>query len=323
MRRIDYLHRIFLAYIFSKNSQLTFWHEVPEVNVSASTKELGQYYMTFAGKANYPGPFDRQGIPLLDYQGKVGTQYNPIAITQYALAHYNLAKSTGSKFHYDRFLGCAEWLIHNLVRTSQGTYLWPHNFDFEYFRPLIAPWFSGLAQGQGLSVLVRAVAETTDSKYHEAMEQVFQSLTLPMEKGGVLFKDNRGYAWIEEYLVDPPTHILNGFLWALWGVYDYYLLTGKAKAKELFEACTTTILEYLPRYNVGFWSLYELTPQPLKSVASPYYHRLHIIQLTIMHQLTGQSRFAQYAKKWESFSKNILFQAMALSYKIVFKIAYY
>ena len=323
MKKINYLGRILSSYLFSKNSKLTFWHEIPEVNYSASIKELGQYYMTFAGKANYQGLFDKQGIPLLDYHGKVGKQYNPIAIAQYALANYNLAISTGNKIYRHKFLSNADWLRDNLVETPQGTYLWPHNFDFEYFRPLNAPWFSGLAQGQGLSVLVRASAESTDPKYHQAMEQVFQSLTLLVERGGVLFQDDRGYVWIEEYLVDPPTHILNGFIWALWGVYDYYLFTKKAEAKELFEDCTATILEYLHRYNLGFWSLYELTPQPLKSIASPYYHRLHIAQLSIMHRLTGQPRFAQYAEKWERFSRNILFQAMALSYKIVFKIAYY
>lgn len=279
--------------------------------------------MTFAGKANYQGPFDEQGVPLLDYHGKVGKQYNPIAIAQYALAHYNLACSTGIKLHWDRFLGIGEWLLYNLVRTPQGTYLWPHHFDFEYFRPLKAPWFSGLAQGQGLAVLVRAAVETKDSKYQEAMEQVFQSLSLPLEKGGVLFKDSRDYVWIEEYLIEPPTHILNGFIWALWGVYDYFLFTQKAEARALFETCTATILEYLPRYDLGFWSLYELTPQPIKSIASFYYHRLHIVQLRIMHLLTGHPQFAQYAAKWEGVSKNPLFRAMALSYKICFKLAYY
>ena len=35
-----------------------------------------------------------------------------------------------------------------------------HHFDFEYRDTLKSPWYSGLAQGQGLSVLVRAYIET-------------------------------------------------------------------------------------------------------------------------------------------------------------------
>ena len=323
MSKIRYLRRILSSYIFSNNSQLTFWHEVPEVNNAAPIRELGQYYMTFAGKANYQGPFDKQGIPLLNYHGKVGKQYNPIAIAQYALAHYNLASSKGNIVYQDKFLDNAEWLLHHLVKTPQGTYLWPHYFDFEYFRPLKAPWFSGLAQGQGLSVLVRGFAETGDTKYKSAAARVFESLSLTINEGGVLYVDDQDCVWIEEYLVDPPTHILNGFLWALWGVYDYFLLTRSRGAKELFDTCTKTVLAYLPNYDAGFWSYYELTPQRIKSIASPFYHRLHIVQMHIMHRLTGLPEFRQCADRWEKYAKNSLYRTMALIYKAGFKLAYY
>lgn len=323
MSKIQYLRRILSAYIFSRNSQLNFWHEDPAENLEASGNELGQYYMTFEQKARYQGPFDENGIPLLDYLATVGRQFNPIAIAQYALANFNFFKRTGIALYSDKFLSNADWLLDNLQETSHGTYLWPHHFDFEYFRPLVAPWYSGLAQGQGLSVLVRAFAETSDGKYESAMASVFQSLCLTINKGGVLYIDGQDYVWIEEYLVDPPTHILNGFLWALWGVYDYFLLTRSRGAKELLDTCTRTVLTHLPNYDAGFWSYYELTPQRIKSLASPFYHRLHIVQLHIMHRLTGYPEFLQYAGRWEEYARNSLYRTMALIYKAGFKLAYY
>ena len=48
-----------------------------------------QYFMRFRGKAHYAGPFDAGGIPLLDYRGHIGRQYNPIAIAHYGLARFN------------------------------------------------------------------------------------------------------------------------------------------------------------------------------------------------------------------------------------------
>ncbi len=225
MKRLAYLRRICASYLFRRNSQLTFWHETPAVNLSAFTGALTQYYMTFTHKAHYPGPFDDAGIPLLDYHGKIGRQYNPIAIAQYALGNYNLAKQHGNSVSYDTFLGSADWLLKNLVCTSHTTYAWQHHFDFEYFRLLQSPWISGLAQGQGLSVLVRAYHETGEHRYRRMADEAFHSLALPIEQGGVQYTDNDGFLWIEEYLVEPPTHILNGFIWALWGIYDYYLLT--------------------------------------------------------------------------------------------------
>jgi heparosan-N-sulfate-glucuronate 5-epimerase len=321
--RFSYFKRILSAYVFCKNSQLTFWYEEPVVNPEAFTDRLGQYYMTFRQKALYSGPFDGKGIPLLNYHGKVGLQYNPIVVAQYALGNFNLAKQTSDENYYSKFLLGADWLLNNLFVTDFGTYLWPHNFDFEYFRPLVAPWFSGLAQGQGLSVLIRAHVETGDPKYLQAAQKVLWSLLVPVSDGGVQYKDSSNYIWIEEYLIEPPTHILNGFIWALWGIYDYYLFNKKREVKELFDAYTATILHYLEQYDLGFWSLYELTPQRIRSIASSYYHRLHIVQLDIMYRLTGHKEFAEYARRWGKYTDNVLYCFLAKSYKAVFKILYY
>ncbi len=93
--RFNYYRRLLPAYLLRRNSQLTFWHGTPEVNLEAPLDRLGQYYMTFARKARYPGPFDDEGIPLLDYRGRIGRQYNPIAISQYGLGNYNLFLRNG------------------------------------------------------------------------------------------------------------------------------------------------------------------------------------------------------------------------------------
>jgi heparosan-N-sulfate-glucuronate 5-epimerase len=321
--RLSYLHRVLQAYVLGGNSQLTFWHETPAANDRAFTGALTQYYMTFEQKAHYPGPFDAEGVPLLDYHGKVGKQYNPIAVAQYALGNYNLAQRTREQCYCDRFLANADWLLHNLDATKHGTYLWPHHFDFEYFRPLVAPWYSGLAQGQGLSVLLRAYAMTGSDAYWETARRVFPSLATPIDEGGVQYTDEAGHIWIEEYLVDPPTHILNGFLWALWGVYDYHLLLGDQEAKALFDRYTETILSNLLKYDIGFWSLYELTPQRIKSIASPFYHRLHLVQLEVMYRLTGREMFADRGRRWKRYAERGSLRLTAKAYKAAFKLLYY
>jgi len=139
----------------------------------------------------------------------------------------------------------------------------------------------------------------------------------------MLHRDDDGYCWIEEYLVTPPTHILNGFIWALWGVYDYYLLTKSEKAKALFESCTKTIADNLGRYDNGFWSLYETTPLKFKTIASSYYHRLHITQLEIMHHLTNEDRFRAYSIKWKAYQGRIINRSAAHVFKIAFKLMHY
>ncbi len=94
---LNYYRRIASAYLLGGQSHLTFWHEPPEENLNASARELGEYYMLFAEKANYAGTYDSTGIPQLDYRGKIGRQYNPIAIAQYGLGNYNLFRRSGER----------------------------------------------------------------------------------------------------------------------------------------------------------------------------------------------------------------------------------
>ena len=82
---LHYYRRIFSAYLLGGKSHLTFWHETPAANPNATANQLGEYYMLFAEKADYAGAFDSSGVPQLDYHGKIGLQYNPIAIAQYGL----------------------------------------------------------------------------------------------------------------------------------------------------------------------------------------------------------------------------------------------
>ena len=80
--------------------------------------------------------------------------------------------------------------------------------------------------------------------------------------------------WFEEYIVSPPTHILNGFIWAAWGVYDYFLANrGRRCARRCSPATDTHSAQNLDRYDLGFWSLYEQSGTWLPMMASPFYHR--------------------------------------------------
>ena len=321
--RWNYFKRIFKAYLGTSESQLTFWHGVPRVNLDLERERIGPYYMLFKEKAEYQGEFDQNGIPLLNYHGEIGYQYNPIAISQYGLGNYNLYTKFKEKENFHKFIRTANWLIDHLEKNQNGIPVWMHHFDFEYRDTLNSPWYSGLAQGQGVSVLVRAYQETKDEKYLIAADEAFLSFGLSLERGGVIAYDQNDNLWIEEYIVKPPTHILNGFIWALWGVYDYYLLTESQWAKKIFQAGVKTLSQNIHRYDIGYWSLYELSATRLKMIASPFYHQLHIVQLIVMYKLTRKERFLEYAKKWENYQNKKFFQLIALFQKVVFKLIYY
>jgi heparosan-N-sulfate-glucuronate 5-epimerase len=328
-RRWHYYRRIFSAYLFSRlgsgRSHLTFWHETPQINPRATASQLGEYYMLFREKAEYAGSYDAEGIPMLDYHGAIGLQYNPIAIAQWGLANFNRFRDTDDKVCWQTTLKAADWLTANLEQNSHGLWVWNHHFDWDYRDTLKAPWYSGLAQGQGVSLLLRAHAHShsKDEKYQRAADKAFVALTRPIAAGGVLFEDEEKNLWIEEYLVDPPTHILNGFMWALWGVFDYWLARSDAVAKQIFHRGVTTLLHNLARFDTGYWSLYEQSGTQLKMLASPFYHQLHSVQLRVMFELTGDARFAKLAERWEIYAQRRSNRTRALVEKSVFKLLHY
>ena len=133
---------------------------MPEIDPRATTGRLGEYYMLFREKADYSGHYDAAGIPMLDYHGVIGLQYNPIAIAQWGLANYNRFCETGDEACWQKTLKAADWLAANLEQNAHGLWVWNHHFDWEYRDTLKAPWYSGLAQGQGVSLLLRAHAHS-------------------------------------------------------------------------------------------------------------------------------------------------------------------
>jgi hypothetical protein len=279
--------------------------------------------MNFQGKAAYRGPFDAAGVPLLDYQGDIGRQYNPIAIAQYGLARFNSWCVTRGSDDERAWLAAAKWLERELTPNGAGIPVWMHHFNWPYRDLLRAPWYSGLAQGNGISLLLRAADATGEWRFAEAAHRAFEAFRLDVDYGGVLATDAAGSIWIEEYIVDPPSHILNGFIWALWGVYDYARLANSNAARELFDACAATLEQALPEYDTGRWSLYELPAGGPQMLASRYYHSLHIVQLRVLQRLTGIATFGVFADRWQRYLDSRMKRTRALVEKAAFKLLHY
>ena len=171
---------------------------------------------------------------------QIGLQYNPIAIAQYGLGNYNLYRRTGEPRGVRKFFLIADWLCFESRAESARPLRLEPPLRLGIPRHARAPWYSALAQGQGISVLVRAHKESGDARYLDAAQRAFASFRQPIANGGVAFTDAAGDLWFEEYIVSPPTHILNGFIWAAWGVYDYFLATRDLSAQELFARAVRT-----------------------------------------------------------------------------------
>ncbi len=153
---------------------------------------------------------------------------------------------------------------------------------------LMNPWFSGMAQGRVLSVLVRWYKFTHDPKYLEYAKYVFNSFfkVKGSHEPWVTLIDENNNFWIEEYPFDEPSHVLNGFVFAIYGLYEYYLLDPSDEIRvTTLRAAITTIEMNIHKYRrPGERSLYCLKHNFQASVS---YHMIHIEQLDFLYRISG------------------------------------
>ena len=267
------------------------YSELPYTRDTNTTSRLSGYTM------------DENGIMLWNNKRDNTYHYHPVNIAQRCLTWIDDYYRTGSGEFIEKAIKHADKLIDlALVRNEPfylPSYYFPYTFDFPLHGiqedTMKAPWYSGMAQGQMLSVLSRLYYFTREEKWLEAARKVFNSFLL-LPKNGLpwtVYVDKDGYYWISEYpLEGEPTAALNGFIFGLYGVYDYYLITECAEAKEIFLAACTTIEHYINSYrNEGDISSYCLKHR----VKSEVYHNIHISQLNMLYKITNNEYFKEMA----------------------------
>lgn len=245
--------------------------------------------------------FDQDSVPMYVYDGT--PYYHPVYTSMFGIRFVDGYVRTGDA----NYLDLAERIAHRLVENANAAneqFLFPYNFNYTYSSGdfLGSPWYSGMAQGRFLTLFTRLYDVTEDEIYLEWAENTFESLKLLKDENPevnwIAYVDDDYFYWIEEYTVDSePVHVLNGFIFAIFGIYDYYLTTNDAEAKKLLNASITTVEHYIEEYrNPGGISFYDLNDKPM----NPFYHGVHINQLNLLSKITGESYFKEMADLFES-----------------------
>lgn len=293
-----------------------YWHVREPMGRHIATDVLGGYHIDMREKARpYRGP-SKDGFPLRN-QNSEGLQLLPVTVTQMALGHYDCWLEDQAADREDIIRRCADWLTEQHGPCAGKLDGWSYGFDHGRLG-IKAPFISAMGQGQGISLLVRAHKIVGDDRYLDMARTALEPFFHGLEEGGVTAHLPEG-VYFEEYPCRPYSHILNGHIFALWGVHDFGVYTEDTDIRQLAQAGAETLAKLLPRYDVGYWSRYGLYPHPRPNVASPFYHELHIAQLRALHALYGNALFAEYADRWERQFASWPNFVRAVSAKVRFK----
>lgn len=221
--------------------------------------------------------------------------YFSIAIMQYGLGAYDLYLLYKDVSMLGKVMACADWAVEN--QQSDGSWV---TFSYENIKHP----YSSMAQGEGVSLLIRAYKITNHEKYIEAAKKAFQFMLLPLESGGTAKYESDDIFFYE--CTEEPL-ILNGWIFSIWGVYDYYKHFHDKKSKQVLDASINTLEKKIPDFDIGYWSKYE----DGNRICSPFYHSLHIAQLNVMYDLTGRDIFKKYSEIFTIYQSNIFYKYFA------------
>ena len=260
------------------------------------------YPNDLTGKCNWQCPMDEFGVSMNRLSN--GTLvYAPIGIALKALGHYDRYLLERNRKDFEIFLCHADWL----VRTQDSAGGWDCWSDF---RLAVSSPHSAMMQGLGISILVRAGLDTENPLYIEYADRAQAPFRRPLEDGGVSVLNGEDVVF-EEVPMRPPNTVLNGWIFGLWGLRDMAMAVGDKEADDLYEHSLDTLIRWLPRFDVGYWSAYDM----VGNLTSPFYHDIHIAQLEALCLMSTSHVLAETRRRWEGYRRKRLNRARAIAVK--------
>ncbi len=271
---------------------------------------LGEYYFLFEEARIAAGSdqkliskFDENGIPInktyIDVQDKEYV-YFPISIGQMGLAIFHTYLKTKSDEDKSRFLKFADWFMKNAEVSETLGARWMTEVSLPAYKNP-GPWQSAFSQARGISILLRAYQLTDNKAYADMAKKALKPFLIPVDKGGVSSFTQQG-PFYEEYTAHVPTLVLNGMIFSLCGIYDYIrVFPDDNDGKNIFDEGIKTLEGFLPKFDMGYWSRYNLCKAewyPDVDPATIGYQRLHATQLELLFLITGKEVFDHYAKRF-------------------------
>lgn len=259
-------------------------------------REALPYVATFSRPLPTGANYDENYVSIRIYDGVLHN--HPVGQAQAALSILGSYAFNGDPAYLAASRANADRLIESAHEVN-GALFFPYTFDFTLHSgpdKMIAPWYSGMAQGQALSAFCRLYEVTKDDKYRSAADKAYESFKILKNESTpwVTRIDAHGYAWFEEYADQEgrPDFTFNGHVFGIYGMYDYHRMTGNLDAKSMFQIGATTMKHYADTIRSAGWISHYCLRHETLSIS---YHNVHVELLHKMYDMTGDLYFVSLA----------------------------
>jgi hypothetical protein len=170
-----------------------------------------------AYRGELPGPLYEFGVP------------KPIRHAVVAGWRLDAGDVAGAVVLADELLAIAEVTTQEFpaytARTLYFPYLMTHGEEGGRFEPMTPPWYSGMAQARIAGVFARLYRETGADRWKRAAVDTYRSL-IRIDRTRRLWHWEGTTRWVDTFSWSPPNPVLNGHLFAIVGLHDYWLVLG-------------------------------------------------------------------------------------------------
>lgn len=229
-------------------------------------------------------------------------EYPAIEIFQYGLGLYDLYLLTKEEDYLSKFLKYVTWAVEN--QNANGSWITFYGYGQEHSH-------SSMAQGEGASLLIRGYIETGNKKYLEAAKRAIDFMITPISDGGTAIHEKDSIILLE-YTCFP--FVFNGWIFSIFGLIDYCCLTKDSFYQSVLSKTLQSFKDNVNKMDNGYWTTYRND----KTIASSFYHNLHIALLKVLYDFTKDEIYKEYYLKFEKYRSNI-FKRMRAFFKKLFQ----
>ncbi|HEV2208271.1 MAG TPA: D-glucuronyl C5-epimerase family protein [Verrucomicrobiae bacterium] len=286
----------------------SYYHQPQGLGRRFIPHRLEGYFNDLTGKTQWHGLADPAGIPLSKLSNGLVT-YLPVLLCQKALGHWDCSLMGDDGNHLHQFLSIANWLVDNQDQdggwNSLGILGHPDRYRY-----------SAMTQGEAVSVMVRAHLTNGEQKFERACRNALALMRRPVQEQGVCIYEGES-VFLEEFPAERRDTVLNGWLFALFGLHDFLARFPDQPTEIFYRRCCDSLLRHLQTFDTGYWSYYSSGTHRL---ASPFYHSLHLSQLEALAAIADPHIIGPVRNRWRAYQHNRLYKTWAVGRKAVQKL---
>ncbi len=215
------------------------------------------------------------------------TKDNPIHQPILALLNYNLLQEAASeklKFQFLEHIKSIELLFGET--NDHKALIYPFRDNKYKLQP---GWTSAICQGLAASAFIRAYQLTDDKVYLKTAKSCLTYVLDPNNQ--LLIKGPSTGWWAEEYPSEPPSYVLNGFIFFIIALLEY-----EATSSEALQGYTLleSLIQNIHLFQYKDLLLYDLLHRPFANVL---YQNIHSQQMLHLRKITGFQGFLKLDPK--------------------------